>query len=337
MDQDQDQGIQGTGVPQDPTTAIEEMKQESQTLAEKSKTVDERLDNYLNPKAETDNQPEPMPSSNQTQTEESKPLPEPSNAQETEQPKLPDSASDRTKEQFEKLLEENRRLKEERRKAAGDSVFDSLRGEPEIQPTNDRFDFSQFNNLTNAQADQITKDFISPDGTVDVDGLNKALAAANDRATIAETEARMATDKVQQFLESQQVREAHKEYPELDPKQPDKFDPNFFDLVALRLAKDKLNNRGKQTLTLAEAAAQVRQSYTPQASTVNLDKVRDEAISQYKSAQDTKKSQQPLSSGQGEPRTTVSVQDLRNQTRQKGDITTNKALDERLRKAGIIT
>lgn len=288
---------------------LAEMKQEAQTLAERSKTVDERLAQVTQPqKAEEPvkvEQPEPMPSSNQTQTEEPTALPE--------------SASERTKEQFEKILEENRRLKEERRKQAGESVFDSLR--PQQQPV---IDMNQFGNLNTQQTQQITQSFVYPDGTVDIDGLNKALTLANDRATIAETESRITRDKLQQFDERQQVREAHKDFPELDPARPDTFDPNFYDLVTVKLAKSGMK------MTLAEAAAEVKKTYGA-ASTTNLDKVRDEAINQYKDSL-KKRDQAPLSTSQGDPRTVESNKDLREKTR-KGD---PFALDERLRALGLI-
>lgn len=290
---------------------LAEMKQESATLADRSKTVSERLEKLTQPAAV---QPEPMPSSNQT-TEGVKPQTE-SQTQTVEQ--LPDSASDRTKEQFQKLLEENRRLKEERRKQAGTSVFDALRPQ-EVAG----IDMSQFGRVNPQIATQITQDFIGPDG-VDVDGLNKALRQANDRAALAEKEASLARQTAQQVDERQQVREAHAAYPELDPTNEDKFDPNFYDLVALRIAKSGMK------LSLSQAAADVRKSYVPTGS-VNLDRVKDDAVNQYKENL-AKRDQQPFSTSQGEPRAVETSVELRERTR-KGDA---YALDERLRKLGLI-
>lgn len=306
---------QGTGeVKPEVSEKLAEMKQESQTLAERSKTVSERLEKLTQPAAV---QPEPMPSSNQT-PEGVKP-PSGLKTQNEEQP-LPESASDRTKEQFQKLLEENRKLKEERRKAAGTSVFDALR--PQEVPG---VDMSQFGNVNPQTATQITQDFIGPDG-VDVDGLNRALKTANDRAYLAELEASRAAQRIQQFDERQQVREAHTAFPELDPQNEERFDPNFYDLVALKIAKSGMK------LSLSQAAAEVKQTYTPTNSSVNLDKVRDEAITQYKQSL-SKRDQQPFSTSQGEPRVVETSQELRDRTR-KGDA---YALDERLRKLGLIS
>lgn len=294
---------------------LAEMKQESQTLAERSKTVSERLDRLTQPQAAAV-QPEPMPSSNQT-PEETRPEPKPQ-AQDQEQSPLPESASDRTKEEFKKILEENRRLKEERRKSAGTSVFDSLR--PTEVPN---VDMSQFGRVHPQTATPATQDFIGPDG-VDVDGLNKALRSANDRATLAEIEASHAAQRIQQLDERQQVREAHSSFPELDPVNEEKFDPNFYDLVALKIAKSGMK------LGLVQAAMEVKKTYTP-SNQVNLDKVRDEAISQYKQNL-SKRDQQPFSTSQGESRVVETSTELRERTR-KGDA---YALDERLRKLGLI-
>ncbi len=305
---DDNKQSQGTVDKPEVQEKLAEMKQESQTLAERSKTVDERLDRLTQQRAAE--QPEPMPSSNQT-TEEGRP-----EALASDQPNLPDTASDRTKEQFNKLLEENRRLKEERRKQAGNSVFDALR--PNMSGSSDQ---SMFGN--NIQIPNPIPDYVGQEG-VDVDGLNKALRSANDRASLAEIEAAKARQLAQQVDERQQVREAHRDFPELDPTNAEKFDPNFYDLVALKIAKSGMR------LGLSQAAAEVRTTYTPSGS-VNLDKVRDEAVSQFKDNQ-AKRDQLPLSNSQGQPRIVETSKELRERTR-KGDA---YALDERLRKLGLI-
>ena len=307
-----------TEVKPEVTEKLAEMKQESQTRAERAATVNERLEKIIHPQTVAE-QPSPMSSENQT-TEEAKPQPEPvKQSQDEEQPTLPDSSSERTKEQFNKLLEENRKLKEDRRKAAGSSVFDSLR------PTEVKgVDMSQFGNLNPQTTNDISKDFIGPDG-VDVDGLNKALRQASERAQLAEIEVAQTRQKVQELDERQQVREAHSVYPELDPTDVEKFDPNFYDLVALRIAKSGMK------MTLSDAAADVRKTYNP-GGPVNLNKVKDEAVTQYKENL-SKRDQGPLSTGKGEPRVTNTNPELRERTR-KGDA---YALDERLRKLGLIT
>jgi hypothetical protein len=306
---DQNQGASEEVKPE-VQEKLEEMKQESQTRAERSKTVDERLDKLT----QAANEPESTPNSNQeaeSQPKESEP---------EEKVALDNSKNpERTKEFIDKLKEENRLLKEKARKDAGTSVFDSLRQPQQSQA----IDTSKFENLTSQQTNQIADNFIAEDGTVDINGLNKALKTANDRAQIAESEALKTREIVQQSEERQQVREAHTTYPELDP-QNDKFDPNFYDLVALKLAKTGLK------MTLAQAAAEVRKSYQSPAP-VNLEKIKDEAVSQYKENLG-RRNQGPLSTSKGEPRTVDSNPELRERTRQ-GDYF---ALDERLRKLGII-
>jgi len=303
---DENQGTPEEVVRPSSEEKLAEMKQEAETLAERSKTVSERLENIT---TQPETPPEPMPSSNRTEVVEGE-SPE-------QQPTLPDNASDRTKEQFEKILAENKRLKEERRKEAGTSVFDSLR-----TPQAPVVDMSQFGNLNPQQTQQLTQQFVDAQGNVDIDGLNKALTSANDRAMVAETEARMARQSVQAIDERQQVREAHRDFPELDP-QAESFDPNFYDLVTVKLAKSGMK------MTLAEAAQAVKQTYTP--SSFNPDRIRDDAVNQYKQSL-AKRDQGPLSSGAGEPRSSEPVSELREKTR-RGD---PFALDERLRKLGLI-
>lgn len=309
---DENQGTTESVKPEVQET-LSEMRDQAQTIADRSKTVDQRLEQLTQTQEVAEPQgtePEPMPSSNQTQTD----------TQDEKRVALENSKNpERTAEYIERLQEENRRLKEQRRREAGESVFDSLRA-----PQQPVVDFSQFGNLNTQQASQITQNFVAPDGTVDIDGLNKALQLANDRSTLAETEARMTRERLQQFDERQQVREAHRDFPELDPSKPDSFDPNFYDLVALRIAKSGMK------LTLAEAAQEVKKTYNAP-SPANLDKVRDEAINQYKTSLQ-KRDQAPFSTSQGEPRTVETQNELREKTR-KGD---PFALDKRLRDLGLI-
>jgi len=145
---------------------------------------------------------------------------------ETEETPVIETENERTKQNFNKVLEENKQLKQQIKRK---SVVESLRPEqpayvpqaPVVLPPTQE----QFVNLVDA------------DGYVDTKQL-QALAEmtrqANERAIRAEQVARQAeerrmTDK-RDFEETQQMREIHKEFPELDPNGP-VFDETLFDAV----------------------------------------------------------------------------------------------------------
>lgn len=133
--------------------------------------------------------PEPMPSLEEEVT--------------TEDSEVEESQPSRTGEQFDKLLEANRRLKEElesakRAKEYGQSVFDSL--QPESQPTGYEQDY----------VDPISRDL---------------------------SEVKQTVQDLRREQEQRMVQEAHQKHPYLDPKNPN-FDPQFYTLVRDRLVRE---------------------------------------------------------------------------------------------------
>lgn len=280
---------------------------------------------------ESENQPEPMPSSNQKQTEQvDANLPDMAAATQ-----LPDEAKDRTRKEFEKLLDENRQLKSKIQKQNyGTSVFDSFRPTqtlPQQPAPQVRTENSSNGYLNQRQVDSIASQFVDEEGNVDINGLNNALSSAENRAQQAMNIAQKSEERLVRFEESQQAKEAHAIHTWLDPEQPD-FDSVKFELVRDRLLREKYYE-GKE-LSLLEAANQVLGiSGANAGGSFNLNKVKEDAINAYKQGLTVRKQQAPLESGKGEPRQlNNNLQELRERTR-RGD---QNALAERLRNIGVI-
>lgn len=174
--------------------------------------------------------------------------------------KLPESASDRTKEQFEKLTEHNKQLKEEleavkaKQQVNIPSVIDSLKPNEPVQQSNQvQVDANQFGNLNQDQVNQVQSDltYKGQDGYeyVNTDQLKKRLEEANRQAEQARQEARMAASQFQRYEETAQLREAYQEFPQLNPSNKDKFDPNFYDFVKAELMTQAM--RGEKNLVKA--------------------------------------------------------------------------------------
>lgn len=174
--------------------------------------------------------------------------------------KLPEDASDRTKEQFEKLTEHNKQLKEDlevakaKQQESIPSVIDSLKPKETVQPSQEvQVDSNQFGNLNQDQVNQVQSDltYKGQDGYeyVNTNQLKKRLEEANRQAEQARQEAQMATYRFQKYEETAQLREAYQEFPQLNPQNKDKFDPNFYDFVKAELMTQAM--RGDKNLVKA--------------------------------------------------------------------------------------
>lgn len=272
-----------------------------------------------------DTQLEPVPSSEQKPTE---------GVADEEQEALSGSKNpERTKAYIEKLKSDLAAEKAKNTKTPedyGNSVFDSFRPQvatPAIPVMPDIPDAGRFNNLNQNQVNNIANQFVAPDGTVDIDGLNNALNLANRRAMEAERRAKLTEDKVTRFEETQQVRDAHGKFPQLDPKSPD-FDPKFYDLTRDRLLRNMYEGREQSLLEAAESIADTYQRKDK----VNVAEVEAKAVEKYKQSQ-TNRNQGPIESGRGEPReqSQGDLAELRKRTRQ-GD---PNAISKRLKDIGL--
>lgn len=206
-------------------------------------------DTRANKEAEEDAQPEPMPSSDQQAADSVKSdVAAPSEEVSTQvkaddELQLPEGAPERTREEFDKLKQRNKRLKEElERKKRTESVFDSMRPQPEPA-------------APPAVSPEVEQ-FIDPQtGYVDVGRLNQAMT--QQRQEIAATR-----QQIQQYVEAEQEREAYKTYPELNPKVADKFDDAFYRRTRAVLMDSMVNPQdyGNRALTLKEAADEAKGS-----------------------------------------------------------------------------
>lgn len=222
---------------------------------------------------------------------------------------IPDNSNDRTKEQFQKLLQSNKELKDQLQKLASNknseptaygSVYDSIKSDSAQGGT------------------QATDSYVDEDGNVDIAKLNKDLKEAKMSAL----EAKALAQKAREDLE---VREAHNKHPYLNP-QSSEFDPTFFELVKDRTLRQKFYE-GKNT-SLIDIADQVISFYKP-SSIKSAEGAK--AIEDYKKAQSQIANNAPLSNSTRARQEGPNLDDLRARTR-SGD---SKAILERLKNIGI--
>jgi hypothetical protein len=220
-----------------------------------------------------------------------------------------DTSNDRTKEQFQKLLQSNKELKEKLSQLASTknsesntygSVYDSIKSD------------SVKENTTS------TDEYVDEEGNVNIAKLNKDLKEAKTSAL----EARALAQKAREDFE---VREAHMKHPYLNP-QSSEFDPTFFELVKDRTLRQKFYE-GKET-NLLDIADQVISFYTP-SSKKSAESAK--AIEDYKKAQSQIANNAPLSNSNRARQEGPNLDDLRARTR-TGD---SKAIIERLKNIGI--
>ena len=258
-----------------------------------------------------------MPDSTEGQkVVEEKPQEEVTASKETQVEELPPDTKERTKEQFEKLTQSNRDLKDKLdalEKSQQDqlaNVYESLR--PKDAPKVDK----------DATADEF-QDLIK-DGYVDESVLKQTLNQLARQAKKAEQDAELAKRRAQEIEENAQVKEANAKYPELDPKSG-VFDPDFYKLVRNELVGQMID--GKKDLLLA--AQEVSRVYKP-----NVEKKENDTKKQQDfEAKEEQIQRQDVSSGRSQTSrfSQADAKDLVRATmrNEKG------ALAERLRRSGF--
>jgi hypothetical protein len=162
---------------------------------------------------------------------------------------LPEDASDRTKEQFTKLTEHNKQLKEEneRLKAQGvqipeTSVFDAIRGPQVETPVVTPPPAFNFPGLTQNQVNDTFSNLVDKDGYIDEKILKSTLSELQKAAQAAKEESANLRREYEKREENEQVRATHKKYPQLDPKSSN-FDPKFFERVKKELIIQFVNGK----------------------------------------------------------------------------------------------
>lgn len=236
---------------------------------------------------------------------------------------LPEDANERTREQFEKLKESNRKLKEqleakEKASTYGESAFDALYGRN--QPTVNAEDFEH---LSQQQVNAVVDDFVDVEGNVDIASLNKALKDANERASRAEKLAQSVATQTRANDEARQVAEAHAKHSWLDPSNS-QFDETGYNLVVDRLTRYYAQGVNKP---LAVVADEISQFYKPQG---NPTQAKANAVDEYKKAQAQKAQASSVTAGKGQPRQEVTPSAELRERSLSGDL---NALTERINMA----
>jgi len=220
-----------------------------------------------------------------------------------------ETTNERTKEQFNKLVQRNKELNEkvqqlEKNKnsdpVAYGSVYDTFKSDP-------------FAGIQSSDTE-----YVDEEGNVDIKKLNADIKAAKMSALEAK---RLA----EQAREEYEIREAHTKHPYLDP-QNSEFDPAFFELVKDRVLRQRYYE-GKN-IPLSKIADEVSSYYKP---SVNVQIEQKKAVDEYKKAQSQITNSAPITSSTGRRQEGTNLEDLRART-QAGDLS---AIRERLKALGI--
>ncbi len=174
-------------------------------------------------------------------------------AEEAGQSDSPEDVKDRTREQFEKLLESNKALKEENEKLKEISSTDLFLNSPThtpIQPSAiPSQQLGQLYNIPTSQVEDIAQSIFDEEGYVKKEELEKRLNNAQREAEIAKQQAvslqeelRRNRDEIRRIEESAQTREAYKEFPQLNPND-ENFDSEFRELVREKMLVQALNGQ----------------------------------------------------------------------------------------------
>ena len=160
--------------------------------------------------------------------------------EEQKEGELPETASDRTKQEFAKLKQHNKELAEKLNKQdmqQTNSLIDTLSGGKEsIAP-----------NLQPAQVNDIVKDLTDENGYINEALLKKTLNDANSIANQAVNSARQAQEsakkaeqRIAQYEQSEQTRRAYTDFPQTNPDS-DNYDPKFLNLVRNEMIGQAMN------------------------------------------------------------------------------------------------
>lgn len=237
----------------------------------------------------------------------------------TEEPsnELPDDASERTKQQFAKLKEHNKKLKEELDAAKGGTQRPPSLLESYVlhQPTAP----VATPNLSQTQVAEITKQVVDAEGYLDQGELEARLRKADEaerRASQAEQRANQALERVARFEVDAQTKELYREFPQLDPSKVDIFDPKAYNLVKKELLSQLVEGQPQNAILAARNVSEY------------FDKKEVTPAQQQTLAQRQQATAHPVSGNASSSK--VDFDDLRRRS-----MTSQEAMDERIRRAGI--
>lgn len=231
---------------------------------------------------------------------------------------LPEDASERTRREFEKLKEHNRKLAEENASLKGaqpqrPSVLEAYLSQPPVQMPQS---FAPTPQVAQPQVEQIKRDLMAEDGYVNADELERRLRLAEEaevRARQAEEKAQAALERVGRFEIDAQKKVLYQEYPELDPSH-ESFDEDAYDLVTKELL-DQIVKSGQQD-PLKAASKMSKYFRKPKVSEAQQQTLQERSLASA-----------PV--GQTSPRPSDSLDDLRLRS-----LTDEQAMMERIKRAG---
>ncbi len=313
-------------------------------------SIEERIANYHAPEVDGGKQPEAKPTSKPTEvvSQDSKVEKEPekvqSNPEELEEKEaLANSKNpERTKAYIDKLKEKLRqvttpKVPEKSEEPVG-SPFDIFHPEDKVrgqQPQTQQVQIPQGPQvqtpyLNPLQVQNLKNQFVREDGTVDIDGLNQALAKANYDAYQARLASQSLKERLERFEQRQEEHEAYAKHPEIDPQNKDKFDKRIYKLVVDRLLRNRFEGR-QQTLENVTSDIKNEIGFQPK---VDVEAEKIQAVEQYKETQRARQ-QGPFEAGRGQPRLdSASLEDLRKMSRRHGP-QADAAISQRLKNLGI--
>lgn len=238
---------------------------------------------------------------------------------------LPDGASERTKQEFEKLKESNRRLKEEldAQKAGQPQKPSVLEAYLNQQQPSDavmqQTSVPELQHVSQETAQAEAQKLYDEQGYVDAQELERRLTKINDaeqRAREAEQRANQALEKIARFEIDSEKKRLHEAFPEIDPSS-EQFNPDAYELVKNKML-DQLVATGKQD---AVKAAEEMSKYFRKA---KLTPQQQQTLMQRSQASSIK------TSGNASQAHASDFDELR-----KKSMTSDEAMDERIRRAGI--
>lgn len=240
-----------------------------------------------------------------------------------EEDSLPEDTKPRTKEQFDKLTDSNKVLKEKldvfEKNEKKESVLDSLKPKTlPVVPTPTGVPPT----IVATPQPVAEPTLVDQEGYVNANVLQAQLSDAQQKATAADDRARQATARFEKFEETTQIRNAYDKYPQLDPNS-EKFDKKFFERTRKELIVQMVNGE-KDVL---KAATTVSEDYT---SPAPKEEVREDKKEDAKEAKTNINAGMNRSASRSANLTELSEEDLVTRT-QKGD---RDAFAERMKRAG---
>lgn len=234
---------------------------------------------------------------------------------------LPEDASERTKREFEKLKEHNKKLADELEAVRGGqnkppSLLESyVLQQPSVSASQQPIVTP---NLAQTQVTEIKRQLVDEQGYLNQDELEARLRKAEEaesRAQEALKEARQSAERVARFEVDAQTKALYAQHPELDPSD-ESFDPEFYELTKNELLSQLVTGQQQNAI----AAANKMRKYLPKK---QITQQQQQVLEQRQQATGLTGTGNANSAG-------ADFEVLKKQS-----LTSEEAMDERIRRAGI--